>query len=289
MSGIVWLASYPKSGNTWLRAFLANYQSKDRGPVSINHLDSNPSNRAAFDDLAGIEASDCSNVEIDCLRPEIHRYLAKGCSETLFWKTHDAFTLTPNHEPLIPISGTRGAIYIIRNPLDVAISFAHHFNISVDEAIRRMGNDDYAIAETKKGLHIQLRQRLLSWSGHVCSWVDQQAIPVCIIRYEDMYLRPAETFGTVLRFVGIDLSEDRLNRALSHSSFAALREQEKSRGFKERSPNASVFFRTGQTGSWVTALTPVQINKISDRHALAMSRFSYLNSQGTPVLTYDAG
>ena len=73
MNGIIWLASYPKSGNTWFRVFLTNLRGEEDGPAQINKLGSTPiaSARGIFDDEAGIEASDLTPDEIDRLRPEI--------------------------------------------------------------------------------------------------------------------------------------------------------------------------------------------------------------------------
>ena len=92
MNGIIWLASYPKSGNTWFRVFLTNLRGEEGGPADINKLRSTPiaSARGIFDDEAGVEASDLTPDEIDRLRPEIYMHLHKQAEETLFMKVHDA-------------------------------------------------------------------------------------------------------------------------------------------------------------------------------------------------------
>ena len=72
MAGIIWLASYPKSGNTWLRAFLTSFQSGGQ-PVDINSMAGGPiaSARKRFDDAMGVEASELTQEEIDRYRPRI--------------------------------------------------------------------------------------------------------------------------------------------------------------------------------------------------------------------------
>ena len=275
---IVWLASYPKSGNTWLRAFLSNYWHENR-PVDINRLDAPiASRRQMFDFAAGVEASDLTHEEIDGLRPQVYRYLAVNSRRTLYFKIHDAYT-----SELIPTDATRGALYIIRNPLDVAVSYAHHLNATVDRTIGWMRDEKYGTSAGRRRLFDQLRQRLRSWSGHVLSWVDQSAIPVQVMRYEDMHARPLETFGAALRFAGVDYDEERLRGALERSSFENLQQLEKTAGFAERPAGVEAFFRKGQAGGWREALDQAQVERVVRDHAEVMRRFGYLDADGAPT------
>ena len=108
---IVWLASYPKSGNTWMRAFLSNYLADGDAPVDINSLDTGgpiASARAVFDDAVGVEASDLTQDEIERYRPRVYLQVAANSSETLYLKIHDAFTYTPDGSPLVPAGGHKG-------------------------------------------------------------------------------------------------------------------------------------------------------------------------------------
>jgi hypothetical protein len=140
-AGIVWLASYPKSGNTWFRVFLANYlEDRDR-PVSINALGSGAgmthgiaSARHLFSEMLAIDAGDFSHEEYDCMRPDAYRALARRAQETPYLKVHDANVATADGEPLIPPDGTACALYFVRNPLDVAVSFANHSRQSLDRS-----------------------------------------------------------------------------------------------------------------------------------------------------------
>jgi aryl sulfotransferase len=283
MSGIVWLASYPKSGNTWLRAFFANYQQTDGRPVDINDLDAIASDRRIFDEVAGVEASDLTLQETDCLRPAVYRQLAQESQETLWIKIHDAFTLTPDGTALIPADCTHGALYVMRNPLDVAVSSAPHYSVPLDTAIRWMAQESRVLARVVRGLTTQLEQRLVSWSGHVLSWVDQSACPVHVLHYEDMQRHPVETFGAAVRFAGLPEDGDRLARALRHSAFDALREQEKTRGFRERPAGAEAFFRKGKIGSWREVLSAEQVARVVSDHGAVMRRFGYLSAAGEIV------
>lgn len=280
MSGIVWLASYPKSGNTWFRAFLANLRRDDATPVDINALDATliASARSLFDDVVGYEAADLTPDEVDVRRPRVYEYLAATTAETLFMKIHDAYTLTVAGEPLISPKATRGALYFLRNPLDVCVSFAHHSACDVEPVIRAMANPDYALAGHSNSLPEQLRQRLLSWSQHVLSWVDGAPFPILVVRYEDMHMQPLETFTQAATFAGLSYDPRRIVRALQHSAFSELQQQERAHGFLEKSPRAASFFRQGTLGSWRTCVTPAQAARLIADHGAVMRRFGYLSA-----------
>lgn len=285
MGGIIWLASYPKSGNTWLRAFLTNFLRHASQPAHINELEGGPISAARFifDEAVGLEASDLTPEEIECYRPAVHRCIAACSPLTLFLKIHDAFTQTAEGVPLVPVEATHGAIYILRNPLDVAVSFAHHSNISFDESIRRMADESFALTNTPCRLHLRLRQRLLSWSSHVLSWVEAPGLRMHIVRYEDMHQQPRHTFTAIARFAGLPDDPEQVGRALEQSSFARLQQQEQMYGFREKSPRALSFFRKGQVGSWREVLTAPQIDRLLRDHAPVMRRFGYLTDTGEIV------
>jgi len=173
MSGIYWLASYPKSGNTWFRSFLFNLQQDGDAPADINELSTGSiaSARGWLDEVLGFDTAELHPDEVDRLRPAVYRWALRN-AEVGYHKIHDAYTLTQDGEPLVSREATRGALYIVRNPLDVAPSAANHWHLSLDETIARMGQHDMALARTHKGLPDQVRQKLQSWSQHVLSWVD---------------------------------------------------------------------------------------------------------------------
>jgi aryl sulfotransferase len=273
MGEIVWLASYPKSGNTWLRLFLANLIC---GEVGINELGIPiASERQLFDETVGIAAADLRPAEIDRLRAEVYRHLAARTGQTAFVKIHDAYV------PAFGSPGIHGAIYLVRNPLDVAVSFAHHLDCSIDEAIDKMADDDYGFCHQEDRLYDQLPQRLRSWSLHVQSWVDAPDIPVHPVRYEEMQRRPRETFAALARFAGLEVDAGRLAAALERCSFPELQRQERELAFRER-PRQAPFFRSGQVGAWREALSAAHVARVVEAHAEVMRRFGYLDSGGEP-------
>jgi hypothetical protein len=285
MKGIVWLASYPKSGNTWFRVFLTNLLRDADEPARINELESTPiaSARGLFDNNMGFEASDLTADEIDRLRPELYGHLAQEATETPFMKIHDAYTVTADGTPLIPAEATAGALYFIRNPLDVAVSFAHHSGCDYDTSIARMADESFAFCGKSDRLHTQLRQQLLTWSDHVRSWLDAAPFPVCVLRYEDMKTHPLETFTRAVRFAGLPHTGAQIQKALEFSSFDVMRQQEAVDGFQEKSSAAKSFFRKGKIGSWREELNEEQTRRIVRDHGEVMKRFDYLDENGKVV------
>jgi aryl sulfotransferase len=285
MGRIYWLASYPKSGNTWLRIFLNNYWCNSDLPAQINHLIGGPmaSARNVFDESTGVEASDLTPEEIDCYRPRVYEHLSKNCQEPLFMKVHDAFTRNAKHQPIFSKAAMAGVIYIIRNPLDVLVSYAHHSNQSPATMIEALCERDYAILEEPQKLHIQFRQRLLSWSRHVESWVDEPNLNILVIRYEDMTLEPVATFTKVVDFVGLEVDVNRIAKAINFSRFDQLQAQETEFGFREKMQVAKSFFRKGKIGSWREVLTESQVSHVVAAHRAVMQRFGYLTETGNLI------
>lgn len=283
MGGILWLASYPKSGNTWLRIFLTNLRRDREEPADINELDGGPiaSARALFDETTGIEASDLTPEEIDRLRPEVYEKVAAAAPEVLYLKVHDAYTFGADGRALLAAAGSR-AIYLLRNPLDVAVAFANHLSRDLDTAIDRMADAEFALAAGTGQLADQLRQRLLSWSAHVLSWVEAP-IPVKVLRYEDLKQQPLETFTQAAQFAGLPADPARVRKAVAFSDFKELQRQEQECGFKEKPPQAESFFREDGWGVWRREMTPEQAARVIREHREVMQRFGYLTAEGKPV------
>ena len=275
---IVWLASYPKSGSTWLRAVLTNYLRDDDEPASINALIGRPiaSDRDAFDEALGLESSDMTRDEVLRYRPLFHEVLADELPAPTFVKVHDAYLRLPCGAALFPSTATAGVVYQVRNPLDVAVSYAHHRNKPLDDTVQWM--NDPAAAESgdpTKGSP-RLPEPLTTWSGHVASWLDQDALPLHVARYEDLLADPHAAFGRIVRFAGLEWDGARLARAVDRSAFPHLRAQEAASGFHEKQPTAPSFFRAGQAGAWRTALSTRQIRALVDAHGSVMERLGYL-------------
>ncbi|SDC82196.1 sulfotransferase domain-containing protein [Williamwhitmania taraxaci] len=279
---IIWLASYPKSGNTWFRVFLSNLLNHSDQPANINNLYATPiaSNRELFDDATGISSSELTFDEIDILRPFVYEFYARSAEDLLYQKIHDAWLYNGDKKPMFPSEITKGVIYFIRNPLDVSVSFSHHLGKSNEEVVKFMADSSYSFGSNPNRFHLQIRQRLLTWSEHIRSWVDESGLPIEVIRYEDMKTNTFETFKRAINFLEISATDDEIRKAIGFSDIKVLQEQESQQGFTEKPAKAATFFRKGIVGSWKTELTAEQIDAVCRNHKDMMMRFGYLGTDG---------
>ena len=279
---VVWLASYPKSGNTWLRAVLTNYLSQDGGPASINALLGRPAiGRQVFDEFLGMESTNLTAAELERRLPQFREWLSRPPFDPPYppggpflVKTHEVHRLASSGARFPPIGR---AVYLVRNPLDIAVSYAHHGNAPIDRVVAWMNNAGRSESQTPGGVFGSLPEPLDTWSGNLSSWVEQTDIPVHVARYEDLLAGPHAEFAAIVRFIGLGEDLVRLRQALEHSRFSRLQAQEAEFGFVEKQPTAQSFFRAGLSGSWRTALSPEQVRALVDSHGELMARFGYLH------------
>lgn len=276
MGNILWLASYPKSGNTWMRAFVQNFFTNARTPLPLNEIGGGGLTTAAttlrwFEALDKRPSAEWSTDDINRMRAPAQKVIADSFPSSVFCKTH-APVMFLNGHPTINLSVSTGAIYIVRNPLDVAVSFADFQGISLDDVITLMATPSLVLPRTDDGIN----EVLGSWSQNVESWTGKPNPGLHIVRYEDLHLDAVKTFGGVLEFLQIKAPGERLERAVKHASFKELRSQEDQVGFNERSVAQKRFFRKGQQGGWRDMLSDAQVARMVDGHREQMARFGYV-------------
>jgi aryl sulfotransferase len=272
---MVWLASYPKSGSTWLRSVYTALAR--RGDFRLNDLmgGAQPSGRAFFDTALGLRSSDLSFEEIDDLRPAADEATSARVSGDRWRKVHDALSVGPGGRPIVSPAATRAAIYLVRDPRDVVVSWAHHSGQSLQWSVEFICDPASALCDNPAYLGRQLRQKLGSWSGHVRSWVDQSFFPVHVLRYEDCARGPVRAFRRAFAAGGLQYSEEEVGAAVEMASFERLRAQEQSEGFAERSARDIRFFRRGVAGAWQEELPAPLARRVANEHAEVMARFGY--------------
>jgi hypothetical protein len=273
MGGIVWLASYPKSGNTWTRHFLHSLIRSRERSHDINRMKSlttGDSARAWYLPFIQKPEGEWTEEIISAARPQALRNIAASTDGIVFVKTHCAMVRhhgTPTIEPSV----TAAAIYIVRNPLDVAISFAAFMGADVDAAITAMNRVGACVPTSERAVY----QYYGSWGEHVESWTRRSAPQLHVMRYEDMLEKPLETFGALATFLRILPTRQELEEAIEASSFDKLKEQEDEFGFAEKPESAERFFRSGTSDQWRDVLTPKQIDAIVGPNRAQMERFGY--------------
>ena len=178
---------------------LTGYLLDDDGPAPLDRLIGRPlaSLRESFYEQIGLDSSDLTPEEILRLRPLFHERLARELAATAggegapaFVKVHDACLRTSEGTPLFPKPVTTGVVYLVRNPLDVAVSFAHLMAEPVDRAIGWMNRPGTCLSGFRDRITQSLPEPLSTWGGHVSSWLDQEDLPVHAARYEDLLADP---------------------------------------------------------------------------------------------------
>ena len=260
----IWLASYPKSGNTWLRAMLTALRN---GPqLDVNDLDGGPiaSARDHVESWIGFASSDLTPGELD-----------RTLDEVRFRKIHDALLSAPEGAPIVPSDRTKGAVYVTRDPRDVAVSYAYHTGRTHEWAVDELANPAAFMVGPPGASGAQARMRLGTWSEHQREWTRQAPFPVLVVRYEDMSADPRAELTRVARFAGVDADQERVVAAVNAARFDTLRDQEDTTGFHSAPAWDRPFFRRGEAGAWRDELAPELAAKVERDHAEVMAELGY--------------
>ncbi len=277
--GIFWLASYPKSGNTWLRIFLYHIMRMQQGlprePDEINKLDRASGYEAKllglFQHFLGKPVEQATQMDIMRVRGNVQRAIAQRMPSIAVVKTHnllgEAWGL-----PTINPDVTVGAIYIVRDPRDVAISLTRQIGSNVDQAIEVMRTPAFSTKVSAESAS----EIWGTWSQHVESWALDKTKTVLVVRYEDMLGKPVETFTSILGHMKQHVPAEQVTEAIEISSFDKLKKLEQDIGFRERNRNGEQFFATGKAGNWRNVLSPQQADAVVRDHRKWMEFFRYV-------------
>ncbi len=270
------IASYPKSGNTWVRALLECYFSKDQ-TVNLTALAGRAklNSRTLLDDTMGINSADAPKDVLENLRSKYCEVLAATEPETKFVKVHDAYSYCPNGAALFPAPAVKGVVYLMRNPLNIAPSYADHQNGHLDETLDFMVDPNASLYTGNTFSFVQLDQRMGTWADHVKSWTEQTDLPVVINKYEDLCENPVAALSNILRALGETPDQDRVAKTVAACSLDNLRDQENRLGFPEKNPKAERFFVKGAARDWRSELTQEQAKRLLDVLGPVMAQHGY--------------
>ena len=278
--GLVVLQSYPKSGNTWTRLFFYALQSRS-AEIDFDHFSKNISTIDAYKGhFASVTGQDPSLLNLDDVVaniPMVQKYLALRATGREVVKSH---TLNGAYsgKPTMNFSVIRSVIYVIRNPLDVAASYAAHMGFGVDDAIQAMATSMHWLHASSADQQVaanQVPQLLGSWSEHVASWTGAPDARLTVVRYEDMKKDSVTQFKRMVDGLGMRKTRAEVAQAVEKTDFAKLQKQEEERGFAEAAQGQR-FFRKGEIDSWRDELSDDQAKQIIRDHAFQMNRFGYI-------------
>lgn len=279
-NGIVWIASYPKSGNTWIRSIITSMLYTKDGKFNfelIKKIDQ-------FETLHNFKF--LKQIKIDHFEQLnkmniVSQYWLEAQkkiidkNKTLFFKTHSA---NYDYDNLVFANNetTKGCIYIIRDPRDIVISYSKFLGISVDEMVKIITLRENKIYDPSKKIGVFLTR----WDYHVASWVRIKK-PKLILKYEDMLLNPRQLIIQIAKYltenlnIKFNIDEDKINNIVRTTSFRKLKDDEEKSGFFESSKN-SVFFRSGKKNQWQDILTKKQLLFIEGNFKQYMTMYKYI-------------
>jgi hypothetical protein len=280
MKNLIWLASYPKSGNTWMRILLESillYKGEGADINKLKLVQPGSVNRSEFNQFLGFDSSDLSLEESWNYKRLFFMQKWSQSKETIFLKTHDSNLKLIDGTELIPTTVTKMAIYIVRNPLDVVSSLANQYDVNLDVSIGKLNSIGFnALNNEEIYCTTSVYTKMDTWSNHVASWLFGASFPVHLIRYEDLHQAPFKTLSNLLEAIGRSDCIQYINKAVENSDFRILASIEKEKGFSEASVLSKQFFRKGEVNSWKKELNKIQIDSVIASHKNMMKRLNYL-------------
>ena len=279
---IIWIASYPKSGNTWLRALLASYYFTNEGSFSLSLLDK------------------IDNFPSDKFFKEYNDQFSKVEDTSKYWlkeqekiNKKNKITFLKTHSAICKINGNSftnkensiGAIYIVRDPRNVITSISNHYQISIEDAFQFMKDEKRGIINKKDGRYLGF-QAVWSWSINQKTWVENNLFPVLVIKYEDLLNETYNTFRKVIEFINkISNSSKTFNKSkgknsIKNTSFEKLQRMENDHGFAEamnkKGTNKKIkFFNLGQKNNYKNLLSQDLIIKMNEFYKEELIKFNY--------------
>ena len=285
---IVWLASYPKRGNTWLRAFISNLLSKSTGNNSLENItkirsypltDNFYNLMDEFNDFKKIAANWERSQDIINLQRKIN-----------IFKTHHQLCKIDNFL-FTNYKNSLAAIYIVRDPRNVITSLIHHYSLeNYDNALKFICDEHRFSGRLDKKENIKMRTEfptyISSWQNHFNSWKNFKK-NFLLIKYEDLINKPEKTFRKLSKYLtkilNINIDDKKINDAILKSSFSSLQKSENKFGFSEAPISTTTneskrFFNLGPENNWQKLLPHKTKKEIEKKFKKEMVELGYLIS-----------
>ena len=280
---IIWIASYPKSGNTWVRSFLGTYLYSSDGKFNHNlmheiHEFPDSEILKKFMDIKNFHnLNEVSKywIKVQSFINNFDLY-NNNKDEHIFLKTHSSMC-NINGNNFTNKGNTIAAIYIVRDPRNVVISMSNHFGTSHEENSKTLTNERY-IASSKINNQIIPAVFMGSWSFHYLSWKNFNSTNKIIIRYEDLINSTEDTFKKLINFLSsftkIKYNEKKLINSINSTQFKKLQKYEEENGFKMGQKNK--FFNLGKENNWKNLLNNIIEKNIREKCKKEMKDLGYI-------------
>ena len=281
---IFWVASYPKSGNTWLRALLSSYYYSEDGAFDqklLSKIDQFPQKRyySNFDYDKKI-VTDTSKFWLKA------QEIINLDKKLKFFKTHNILGGL-NGNQFTNTKNTIGGIYIVRDPRNVITSLKNHFEMNNSEALKFMLNKNKYTYDHNLENDYSDFQLISSWENNYKSWINQKNIPVKFIKYENLYTKTYEVFKDLIEFINMTcknqnkFNKNKAQKAIYSSSFDNLKSIENKKGFSESvlskiGTKKISFFHLGPKNNWKNIFDKKYQNKLNFTFESNLKELNYI-------------
>ena len=271
----IFLASYPKSGNTWLRSIIGNFYNFDK-EFSLNDLKLIPllSIKKHFSEFENKVYTNNNELHFDWISQNIikcQKILNNKVNHLNIFKTHSA-----RHKNFTNETVNAGFIYIVRDPRDIIVSLKNFSGKEIDKTI-----DEFLFSKSLMITTNGAQELLSTWELNVQSWLNYNSVPRLIIKYEDLKLNSKEIILNITKFLNkihrlnINLSNQDIDKIIENTNFTNLRNLEDKNGFDEATKH-SKFFRSGTSNQWKDILSNSQAKLIEKNLKSLMKYFNYI-------------
>ena len=271
---IIWIASYPKSGNTWIRSLVSSYLYSNNGEFNFDMLRKIPkfTQTKYFSSVANLEKLKKNPIKINEYWKDAQLKINLD-KEIKFFKTHNA-CVSYNNNWFTDEINTAGYIYIVRDPRAVACSLAAHSTYTIDKSVDEL-LEDSTIGFNGK---YRLAEISSSWKINYLSWKKKKKFKGLVIKYEDLVNNTPNEFKKILIFlkekINIEIEEKKILKCVDSCKFSNLTKMEDLNGFIESTTNK--FFRKGKIDSWKNDLNEDLRKKIEVNFKDEMLELGYI-------------
>lgn len=280
MKKIVWISSYPKSGNTFLRAMLSAFFYSREGIFKQEYL----KNISEFPrDFFDFKSSNNFLNEVKEYE-KIQKKISSTNKEVIFLKTHSANLIINETFPTINKNFTACSIYIVRDPRNVILSLKNHYNLDIKKSLSFLTNDKNLISMNKKDLS-KGYTLTLDWASNYLSWKNQKNTNTIFVKFEDLVFEQEKTFTYILnklkKFIYFEIDQKKIENVIKTTNFNYLRQLEENEGFIESkimgiSNNKNFFFNKGPEQNFNKDLDPSILEEINKKYKNLLLELNYL-------------